>query len=178
MRMLISDALVLKNELAAVIRTHQGTGRFSVGYGETSTDGRVDEASTQERFDVYLEKLWKLLEYSQELNGQIDDANKLHSISDKARELANIKVLLDVIGQGMAQSVPKTWLEKVGSTPDGLPVAERKEFRPWIDKAALKVKLNILRARKRQLLAEIRHLDNTTYIEVSFEHCELEELYD
>ena len=178
MKMLISDALTTKNELAAAIRTQQGSIRFAVNYGETTTDGRVDEAQAQERFDVYLEKLEKLFLYSQELNGVIDAANKKYSISDKARELANIKVLLELVGAGMPQCVSKTWLEKIGATPDGLPIVEKKEFRPWIGKVALKAKLNALRARKRDLLADIRHLDNTTYIEVSFEHADLDALYD
>ena len=178
MKMLISDALTTKNELAAAIRTRQGASRFAISYGTTLTDGIAEDTQAQERFDVYLEQLQKLFEYSQELNGAIDAANKKHSISDKARELANIKVMLELVGSGMSQCSPRTWVEKVGTTPDGLPVAERKEFRPWIEKAALKVQLNALRARKRQLLADIRHLDNTTYIEVSFEHSDLEALYD
>jgi hypothetical protein len=184
-KILINEALRLKNTIAAAVRQKQGSCQFSGNWGMTLVDGVVtDEASANVRFDEYLDSFSRLLEVSEEINSAIDRANKENGISDKARSLANTKLLVEEIGSAMPNCKARQWTDVTrtfgndGGKPVVSSVQVKMEFIPWVTKVDLKDRLAKLRAKSRDLMNEISRIDNTVEIEVSFTYEEIESLLD
>ena len=188
MEITICEALRLKNEIAAAIRRTQlsieltpglhaaVSGPVASGYGETLSDGKkTHSGSDSERFDEMFDRLDALLKMSNLINNAIDTENKNSGVSNMARELANVKLMMDIIGDALPECVAKQWIT-TRDVPGGDRVEVTTVFKPYISKAELKERLKALRNRKRELVRHIAKIDSSFNISVDFSYEDVDEL--
>jgi len=174
MKITVSEALRLKNELAQTIKTLQYEALRSP-LGLTKEDSQIinDEADSK-KFSESVERLTKALSFSEEINSKIASFNKENSIDNKVRSMQNDKLLLSVYETALprTKATKTTKFENLGN---GNRKAIVVEYTPAITSTEVKSNIAKFKTKYRTTQNEIEKL-NQGSIELTFSHADIEAL--
>lgn len=173
MKITVSEALRLKNELSQTVKTLQYK-THSAPLGITKEDSQViNDEGDSKKFAEAVDRLTKALKFSEEINSKIASFNKEHSIDNKVRSMQNDKLLLSVY----ENALPRTKATK--TTKFETVLGNRKavvvEYSPAITSTDVKSKISHFKTKYRTTQNEIEKL-NQGSIELTFSHDDVESL--
>ena len=174
MKITVSEALRLKNELSNTIRTLQSE-TFRSPLGLTKEDDVVtSDESDATKFNNVVERLQKALSYSEEINSKIASFNKENQIDDKVRAMQNNKLMLQVFENALlkTKATKTTKFENLGN---GTRKSIKVEYTPTITSTEVKSKISNFKGKYRTIQNEIEVL-NQGIIELSFSYENVESL--
>jgi len=174
MKITVSEALRLKNELSKTIQTVQyETHRAPLGITKEDNQALNDEADGK-KFTETVTRLEKALAYSEELNSKIALFNKENKIDDKVRKMQNDKLMLGIF-QNALNRTKATKTTKFENLGNGTRKAIVVEYTPTITATEVKGKINGYKTKYRTAQNEIEKLNQGT-VELSFSFENVEEL--
>ena len=172
MKITVTEAMRLKNEISQEIGRLQYTSR-GVSYGtSTENDLRVDEQN-ETTIVQHMERSKKLLEISYEINCTLDKFNKEHGISLMVRQMKNNQFLLSMYDSALNNAVAKDVSRREKMDNKFVTVVTR--FQPYLTKTEIRSTQKSLKSDNRQLQSQIDKLNAQTVI-LSFDYQRLEEL--
>lgn len=189
MKITINDALRLKNEISRIVDTFNST-RSGRGYGlsnsSTSTNikfgvEKIDGVPTKEEnkvhVDEYLYAFTALLDFAQEINDSIANANVQNKVSSFVRRMSNIDTLLRAYENALSLSSPwKETRKEIRKEVGGDKIVDVEySFEPFMPKSDIKIQMKELKKEKRELQQAVEKAD-IQEIELSFEYNDIEEL--
>lgn len=172
MKITVTEAMRLKNDLAKIIAKLNNSYTYSCG--KTLVNG-IDTGEGQDKDDVilYLARMEKALEMSQNINSLLARFNVESGVADAVRCKSNILLMIAIMENVLRSSVPCLTKEH-RSVGDTMTVVTT-EFHPTMRKCDIKERLNALKARERTILAQI-DAANLQTIEVPFSYEDVDQV--
>jgi len=174
MKITVSEALRLKNELAKTVQAiHSETYRAPLGITKEDGQSLTDEKDGQ-KFNEAVDRLSKALSFSEEINSKIAQFNKENKIDDKVRSMQNDKLLLGVFEGSLVRTkaAKSTKFENLGN---GTRKAIVVEYVPTVTSSEVKSKIAHYKTKYRTLQNEIEKL-NQGFVELTFSYDDVESL--
>jgi hypothetical protein len=167
----LTEALRIKNELSNIIKT-LNYGVHQSSFGKTVEDGEVVSQDV-EKFENVEASLIRALGYSEELNGQISDFNRVSAVDVTVRKMQNAKLLLDIYTRNLDKTKPKTnkRFENLGTVRKSIEIV----YTPTVTAKSMKDRISSQKSLIRNFQTQIEKA-NQTSISVSFEYADLESL--
>lgn len=174
MKITISEALRLKNELSKTVQSIQyETHRAPLGL--TKEDEQViSDESDNKKFEECVSRLEKALGFSEEINSRIAAFNKANQVDDKVRSMQNNKLMLSVFETALARTKP-TKTTKFENLGNGTRKSIKVEYIPAVTSSSVKSKISHFKTKYRTLQSEVEIL-NQSSIELSFSYEDMESL--
>ncbi len=174
MKLTVTEAMRLKNEISQEIGRLQYT-RRGVSYGtSTENDIRVDDESLTTIVE-HMERSNKLLVISAEINNVLDKFNKNNDISLMVRRMKNNQFMLSMYDSALNNAVAKD--VKRREKMDNNFVTVVTKFEPYLKKSAIRQILKTLKADNRELQSKIDKM-NAQSITLNFDYKDFEDLQD
>jgi hypothetical protein len=173
MKIHITEALRLKNEISALIRTLEYQAKSNIIMGKTYEDNILASEGEGLDFDLTIEKLEKALQFSEEINNKLADFNRINGIDALIRKMNNYKMLKSVYESSLSKSKATkttTWVI-VGDTRKQVV----REYRPLHNSTQIKDKINELKKSVRDIQSKVEKLNLET-LELNFEHADIDVL--
>lgn len=171
MKITVTEALRLKNEVSNVIKTlnysiHQSS------FGETTEDDEII-SQDKDKFQEVETALILGLSYSEELNNSLSKFNKENGVDSTVRRMQNAKLLLDVYSRNLSKTKPtkQKRFENLGNIRKSIEII----YTPFISSKEMKSKISEQKAICRELQTKVEQLNQKT-LEVSFNYKEIESL--
>jgi hypothetical protein len=173
MKITITEALRLKNEISTIVRSLEGSARNKIIMGKTIEDGVVSTEGVGYDFSLVITKLELALIYSEEINNKLAAFNKENKIDCEVRKMQNHKLLHKLFTDLLPQSKPNvrnSWITVHN---------ERKkvvlEYQPLVSSKEIKNKISEHRKAMREIQVAIEKL-NQKELELSFDYPDIENL--
>ncbi len=174
MKITVSEALRLKNDLSRTIKSIQSE-TYRAPLGLTKEDDQIisDEGDVK-KFEEAVIRLEKSLLFSEEINSKIAAFNKTHQVDNKVRSMQNNKLMLSIFENALARTKPMktTKFENLGN---GTRKSIKVEYVPSVTSTEVKSKISHFKTKYRTAQNEIEVLNQGT-IELSFSYEDLETL--
>lgn len=172
MKVTVTEAMRIKNEISHTINTLQMQSRYSL-YGTIKEDGIEKQPNpTMVPFPDYLKTMEKAFSISEQLNSKLAELSVKTGISDMVRRKANLIVLRSALetaaNQGVATSTTRH--EVVGNTRTPIVTT----FEPFMTKKDIKSRIKTIKAEIRTIQSVIDGT-NAQQIELPFEYDDLED---
>ena len=174
MKLTVTEAMRLKNEISQEIGRLQYTSR-GLSYGTSAeNDIRVDDQS-QTTIVEHMERTKNLLAISYEINSILDKFNKENDISLMVRQMKNNQFMLSMYDSALNHAVAKevSRREKL----DNKFVTVVTKFEPYLKKSEIRKNQKSLRAENRELQSQIDKMNGQS-VNLTFEYQDFEELQD
>jgi len=172
MKITVSEALRLKNEISSSICQLQSKSRYA-SYGVTKEDGIEKQAKSDIiTFPDYLKLLEKAFGISEQINSKLAELSVRTKISDMVRHKANLLALKQTLEFAALNSTSNAQIrhETVGAQR----VAITTTFEPFMTKKDIKAKIKALKAEIRTIQSMV-DAENAQQIELPFEYDDLED---
>lgn len=172
MKITVSEALRLKNEIAQVVNHYNSTIRYAT-LGYTTENNEKTFENDDKKYSVVLKNLIKTFEYSEEINNVIARFNSDNKVDSKVRALNNAKVLTEIYKNALPKTKPtkSTRFETVGNGRQKIEIA----YVPEITSSEIKASIKTEKQKIRTLQSEIEVL-NQKEVSLSFEFEDVENL--
>lgn len=173
MKIHITEALRLKNEISALVRTLEYQAKSLIVMGKTYEDNILASEGEGLDFAMTIQKLESALSYSEELNNKLADFNRINHIDEMVRKMNNLKLLKSTYESLLPKSKPTkttTWVA-VGDTRKQVV----REYRPLHQGSDLKEKISEYKQQIRELQSKVEKI-NLKFIELNFEHADVDAL--
>lgn len=171
MKITLTEALRVKNELSKIITDTQYKVRYSE-FGSTSENGSIISGDNQHFPELEL-TLVKALNLSQTINNTISDFNKESGVDKLVRALQNDKLFLKLYTDNLEKFKAKS------STKFQNLTASREEikvvYEPYVSLTTAKARISEFKTKIRNNQNKIEAL-NTTVIDLPFEYSDVEGL--
>lgn len=173
MKIHVTEALRLKNELSALVRTLEYEAKSNMLMGKTFEDNILVSEGEGLDFESTIGKLETALAYSEEINNKLADFNRINGIDAQIRKMNNYKMLKSVYESSLSKSKATkstTWVI-VGDARKQVV----REYRPLHNATQIKDKINTYKKQIREIQSSVEKL-NLESIELSFEHADIDAL--
>ncbi len=170
MKVSVSEALRLKNEIIKMVHTTLGDTRIAE-YGVTTEDDKpVTERESCEKFPEVYAKLCKIFSISHQINSVLAKYDVESGISDLVRSLKNNEALLTVLTDALRlKDSTQITYQAIGNKR----VEVKRHFTPYVPIKEIKCKITLLKKEIRDIKRDIDK-KNLETIELPFEHTELD----
>jgi hypothetical protein len=173
MKIHITEALRLKNEISALVRTLEYQAKTNIVMGKTYEDNILASEGDGLDFVATIQKLERALDISEELNNKLADFNRANHIDAMVRKMNNLKLLKSIHESLLPKSKATkntTWVA-VGDTRKQVV----REYRPLHNASEIKEKINSYKQQIRELQSKVEKI-NLKFIELTFEHADIDAL--
>lgn len=170
MKVTITEALRLKNEISTMVRnteTNISSSEFGVSFQD---DKPVSVSEDKEKFTHVYDQLTKILTISQLINSALAKYDVNTSVSDLVRESKNKEMLIRVLTNALRyKDSTQTSYEVVGNKR----IAVKTHFIPHLTSKEIKQRITSLKKALREIKGQVDK-KNSAMIELSFEYEDLE----
>ena len=172
MKITVTEALRLKNEIAGIVNTLNYASN-TAQFGEIKEEGEVISEQKDSFTDVF-GRFNKALGYSEEINNKLATFNRETGIDAKVRSMHNEKLRFQILSSALPKTKPTntTRFENLGG---GQRKAVKVSYTPTINSTEVKKMMAEAKKNMRAVQTEIEKL-NQKEIELSFEHSDIETL--
>lgn len=174
MKITVSEALRLKNDLSRTIKSIQSE-TYRAPLGLTKEDDQIiSDENDNKKFEEAIVRLEKALSFSEEINSKIAAFNKENKIDDKVRSMQNNKLMLTIFENALARTKP-TKTTKFENLGNGTRKSIKVEYVPSVSSSSVKSKISHFKTKYRTTQNEIEVL-NQKNIELTFSYDDMESL--
>ena len=174
MKITVTEALRLKNEIAGIVNTLNYASN-TAQFGAVKED-EIVVSEDKDSFTQVFGRFNKALAYSAEINNTLANFNRETSIDAKVREMHNEKLRFQILSSALPKTKPSstTRFENLGN---GQRKAIKVTYTPTINSNEVKKLMGDAKKNMRSLQTEIEKL-NQKEINLSFEHTDIESLVE
>lgn len=174
MKITVTEALRLKNEISGIVNTLNYASN-SAQFGVLREDDQIISEEKESFTDVF-KRFTKALGFSEEINNKLANFNRETSIDAKVRAMHNEKLKLQILTNALPKTKPSSTnrFENLGG---GSRKAVKVTYVPTINSNEVKTMMATAKSNMRKFQTEIELL-NQKNIELSFEHSDIESLVE